>query len=537
MDNDANKKREIAVVAGKGGVGKSTISSNIAMALAALGQNTTYVDRDYSGLNGQIIFRLFLNNATFMNEFVDTYKGIKDEYSEYEKVVADHLKSKDSSLLDKVNAVVQQTKNENFPELVASLLNKGGEGYTSLSASSASDVEAKARQLTAEDVKAGVSQKVIDKFLQRADLEKLVNPTNMFPGKLSAVVGRKSNDMSNFPTEFPDLYKVFTNFFESLKPRDSMLVNDFGAGTQDYVITPFADSYFKVIVVNQDEASMSSAKDVLKQSIEKAIENEFAGETVIDKKVRKVADENTFDEFVAYFKDGKQLKNDSSAQIEEEIVRLMMKKETRKRINAQADTKDLDSQIESLTEKAKCDAPLSSIEKAYVCQKIDSIVEKFDNVYVVMNKVGVDSEKVGEAKGYLKQLIADCFYDLGISIKYFGKDGLTKYAGSKKVDASTFRNEIYPKGCEAKYTQFLLTDVSADIQLNEANLVRESDSMKGTINGTDFITVYKRQNETEFKPRGKNDSRNRSDAQIEASLTHYQLVEDVLNILEKGERK
>ena len=536
MDDYANKKREIAVVAGKGGVGKSTISSNMAMALAALGQKTIYVDRDYSGLNGQIIFGLFLNNPTFMNEFVDTYKSIKDEYSEYEKVVADHLRSGNSSLLDKVNAVVQQTKNENFPELVASLLNKGSAGYTSLSASSASDVESKARQLTAEDVKAGVRQKVMDKFLQRADLEKLVNPTNMFPDKLSVVVGRKSNDMSNFPTEFPDLYKAFTNFFESLKPRDSMLVNDFGAGTQDYVITPFADSYFKVIVVNQDEASMSSAKDVLKQSIEKAIENEFAGDTAIDRKVRKVADETTFDEFVAYFKEGKQNINDSSAQFEEEIVRLMMKKDTRKKINAQADTTDLDTQIEDLTQKAKSDPPLSSVQKAYVCEKIDRIREKFDNVYVVMNRVGVDSEKVGEAKGYLKQLIADCFYDFGIGIKYFGKEGLTKYTGSKNKDAAEVRSKIYPN--EKEYTNFLLTDVAADVQINEANLIRESQGMRGTINGENFITVYKRQNETEFKPRGKNDSRNRSpDAQIEASLTHYQLVEDVLDTIEKGERK
>ncbi len=55
--DDVTETLRIAVASGKGGTGKTTIATNLAMVLAESGENTTYVDCDVEEPNGHIFFQ------------------------------------------------------------------------------------------------------------------------------------------------------------------------------------------------------------------------------------------------------------------------------------------------------------------------------------------------------------------------------------------------------------------------------------------------------------------------------------------------
>ena len=74
--------RIIAVGGGKGGVGKSTIAANLALALARLGQRTTLVDADLGAANLHTMLGLLSPTAglaDFLDQRVDTLDSLKTQ--------------------------------------------------------------------------------------------------------------------------------------------------------------------------------------------------------------------------------------------------------------------------------------------------------------------------------------------------------------------------------------------------------------------------------------------------------------------------
>lgn len=78
-DPNARKATLIPVAGGKGGIGKSIITANLGIALAALGHETVVVDLDLGGSNLHSYLGLS-NNLPGVGDFVHTRKGRFEDY-------------------------------------------------------------------------------------------------------------------------------------------------------------------------------------------------------------------------------------------------------------------------------------------------------------------------------------------------------------------------------------------------------------------------------------------------------------------------
>jgi flagellar biosynthesis protein FlhG len=74
--------RTIAIAGGKGGVGKSTIAANLALAIGRLGHRVTLIDADLGGANLHTMFGLVnptTSIADFLDHRVDTLEAIRTQ--------------------------------------------------------------------------------------------------------------------------------------------------------------------------------------------------------------------------------------------------------------------------------------------------------------------------------------------------------------------------------------------------------------------------------------------------------------------------